>query len=104
MDLTTLPGAFDHAGVDSVLVVDPHGALYVILSLTDFKQALLSDAAHHLSVGDIATTSTALQRMVSRDLWSLPVVRRHYPRRLLGMVRREDLSRVCNPDMMRPEP
>ena len=112
MELSELARTFDHLGLQAVLVIGPHGAFHGLLSLSDFKRALICEATNGLTAGNIATTtvatvypdeflSVAVDRMASGDLWCLPVVDRSRPPRLLGVVYREDLNRVCRPDGMR---
>jgi len=115
MELNELARTFDHLGLQAVLVIDPHGAFHGLLSLADFKRALICEATNGPTAGDIATTtvatvcpdeflSVAVHRMASGDLWCLPVVDRSRPPRLLGVVYREDLMRVCSTDGMRTGP
>jgi CIC family chloride channel protein len=112
MPLNELARTFDRFGVQAVLVIDLHGTLHGLLSLRDFKHALICEATHSLTAGDIAMTTVAtvypdeflavaVHRMASGDLWCLPVVDRSRPPRLLGVVYREDLDRVCHTDGMR---
>ncbi|MCZ6875108.1 MAG: CBS domain-containing protein [bacterium] len=45
--------------------------------------------------------SHAIERMTPRDLSRLPVVERSNPRRLLGLIRRDDIGRAYNVGIMR---
>jgi CIC family chloride channel protein len=84
-------------------VLDDQGLLCGIVSLTDLKRATDSGGV----VGDVMTTrlvttypdetlDTVLRRMGPRDLSRLPVVSREDQRRLLGVIRRNDLVRAYN--------
>ena len=112
MELAELARTFERSGSQAVLVMDPHGAFHGLLSLADLKRALICEATNGPTAGDIASTtvatvypdefvSAAVDRMASGDLWCLPVVDRSQPSRLLGVVYREDLTRVCRTDGMR---
>jgi CIC family chloride channel protein len=114
MGLSELARTFERSGSQAVLVLEPHGAFYGLLSLADFKRALTCEATNGPTAGDIATTtvatvypdeflSVAVHRMTSGDLWCLPVVDRSQPPRPLGVVYREDLMRVCRTDEMRTD-
>jgi CIC family chloride channel protein len=109
MELAKLAWVFERWGLQAVLVMEPHGALYGLLSLADLKQALMGEATGRLTAGDIATATVArvypdefvsvvVNCMASSDLWCLPVVDRSQPPRLLGVVSREDLNRVYDID------
>jgi CIC family chloride channel protein len=111
MELSELARTFERSGSQAVLVIQPHGVFYGILSLADFKRAVICEATDGPTAGDIASTTvatvypdeflaTAVHRMASGDLWCSPVVDRSQPPRLLGVVYREDLNRVCRADGM----
>jgi CIC family chloride channel protein len=84
-------------------VVDQHGLLTGIFSLSDLRSVLPGFVSGNLIVAaDIATAPvitvspgddlhTALQRFTRKNIDELPVVDPHEPRRLLGMLRRKDL-------------
>ncbi|MBC7226854.1 MAG: chloride channel protein, partial [Thermoflexales bacterium] len=85
-------------------VVDADGALCGILTLEDVETAHARDLPAR-TVGDICTRQlvvaypdetldVALRRMSERDVGRLPVVDRRDPRRLVGVLRRVDVTRA----------
>jgi CIC family chloride channel protein len=88
-------------------VLDKDGLLSGVVSLYDLDRALEAKNRHQLTAQDLATRNletvfpdepmwTALQKMGPRELSSLPVVDRWFPRQLLGVVRRRDIIRAYN--------
>jgi CIC family chloride channel protein len=86
-------------------VLDDRGELCGILSLTDLGRAADSSGtgvvADFMTPGIVTaypdeTLDAVLRRMGPRDLSRLPVVARDNPRRLLGVVRRNDVVRAYN--------
>ncbi|MCP3982109.1 MAG: chloride channel protein [bacterium] len=86
-------------------VLDDGGVLCGIVSLTDVQRAEDLEAARF--VVDVMTPTlvtchpdetldVVLRKMGPRDLSRLPVVARDDPRRLLGVIRRNDLVRAYN--------
>ncbi len=87
-------------------VLDKNGDLYGIVSLSDYREAIEKHKdISTLTVGDIAsravvtaypdeTIGAVMRRMAPRDLSRLPVVDRENPRRLVGLVRRNDIVRA----------
>lgn len=111
-----LAGEFLRTGRHGFPVLDDDGNLLGVVSLDDYRRAMSNeqDAAATLLVRDIATSDvvsvypdesvgTALQRMAPRDLSRLPVVAREDPRRLLGVVRRNDIVRAYEVGALRRE-
>ncbi len=98
-------------------VLDVQGRLFGMVSLEDYRRATADEkdmTLQQLVVGDIATcdlvsvfpdetVGTALRRMAPRDLGRLPVVARDDPRRLLGVVRRNDIIRAHELGIVRRE-
>ncbi|MEW5872060.1 MAG: chloride channel protein [Chloroflexota bacterium] len=97
-------------------VVDEAGRLVGVVSLEDYRRALADKnlPGKELKVRDIATrhlvtaypdetVGAVLRRMAPRDLSRLPVVARHDPRRLLGVVRRNDIVRAYELGVVRRE-
>jgi CIC family chloride channel protein len=87
-----------------------------VVSLEDYRRitAAEPDSLDDLTVRDIATqdvvtvfpdesVGTALRRMAPRDLSRMPVVARDDPRRLLGVVRRNDIVRAYEVGVLRRE-
>jgi CIC family chloride channel protein len=97
-------------------VVHEDGDLYGVVSLEDYQKLIAASPAgmDQKTVGDIASTDLvtvfpedsvgrALERMAPRDLSRLPVVSRENPRRLLGVVRRNDIVRAYEVGVTRRE-
>ncbi len=94
---------FIETGRHGFAVMDDGDSLYGIVSLEDYRKAVLQNKDHRkMTVGEIAsqaivsvypdeTVGTALRRMAPRDISRLPVVERDNPRHILGMVRRNDI-------------
>ena len=104
--LEGLEGFFLKANRNAFPVLDDGGRLVGIVSLSDVRRALESNAdVSALGVRDVMTErmvtafpdeslNAVLQRMAPRDLSRLPVVSRDQPDRLLGVVRRNDVVRA----------
>ncbi len=116
LPLPLLVEEFVRTGRHGFPVMDDEGRLLGIVSLEDYRDAVARDpsAADHLVVGDIATrdvvvafpdetVADALRRMAPRDLSRLPVVSRADKRRLLGVVRRNDIVRAYELGVVRRE-
>ena len=111
-----LAGEFLRTGRHGFPVLDENGKLFGVVSLEDYRRANKQGqpAANELVVGDITTRDVvtvypdetvdiALRRMAPRDLSRLPVVARDDPRRLLGVVRRNDIVRAYDVGTVRRE-
>ncbi|HLC04306.1 MAG TPA: chloride channel protein [Anaerolineales bacterium] len=106
MPIAQLASEFLRTGRHGFPVLNDDGSLYGVVSLEDYRRAATEgDDQVGLLVRDIATrdmvtvspnetVGTALRRMAPRDLSRLPVVDRRNPRRLLGVVRRNDIVRA----------
>ena len=116
MPVTKLGSEFLRTGRHGFPVVNHDGSLFGVVSLEDYRRALdrEADSIKELLVRDIATldivsvypdetVGTVLQRMAPRDLSRLPVVARDDPRRLVGVVRRNDIVRAYEVGAMRRE-
>jgi CIC family chloride channel protein len=90
-----------------LMVLDPAGKLWGIVTLTDLERAQAENLPKSTAVAEIATSwphlqvaypdetmGDALARMGSRGLGRLPVVAREDPYRLLGLLWREGISRA----------
>jgi CIC family chloride channel protein len=88
-------------------VVDDDRHLVGIISLTDVRRALESGDISRMTVADAMTSElvtafpnegldTVLRRMAPRDLSRLPVVTREDPKKLAGVIRRNDVVRAYN--------
>jgi CIC family chloride channel protein len=113
---TLLADEFLRTGRHGFPVLTEDGNLLGVVSLEDYRRAMSAaqDPANPLLVRDIATNDvvsvypdesvgTALRRMAPRDLSRLPVVARENPRRLLGVVRRNDIVRAYELGALRRE-
>jgi len=106
MPIAQLASEFLRTGRHGFPVLNDDGSLYGVVSLEDYRRAATEgDDQVGLLVRDIATrdmvtvspnetVGTALRRMAPRDISRLPVVDRRNPRRLLGVVRRNDIVRA----------
>jgi CIC family chloride channel protein len=116
MPAALLAGEFLQTGRHGFPVLDQEGSLFGMVSLEDYRKATHGkpDQATNLLVRDIATRSVisvfpdetvgvALQRMAPRDLSRLPVVARDDPRKLVGVVRRNDIVRAYDLGSVRRE-
>ena len=104
MPAASLGGLFLQTNSHAFPVIDAKGRLWGIVSLTDYRRAV-GDATSvdpTLKVRDIAVRSLVVaypdetlrdvaHRMAPRDLSRLPVVDRHDPHKLLGVIRRNDI-------------
>jgi chloride channel protein, CIC family len=116
MPVELLAGEFIRTGRHGFSVLNEEGSLFGMVSLEDYRRVAQEDAElpQNLLVRDIATqdvvsvfpdetVGTALRRMAPRDLSRLPVVARDDPRRLVGVVRRNDMIRAYEFGTMRRE-
>jgi chloride channel protein, CIC family len=98
---------FIRTGRHGFPVVDEDGSLYGMVSLEDYRRAAqrASGNFEHLLLREITTrdivsvypdesVGTAMRRMSPRAISRLPVVARDDPRRLLGVVHRNDIMRA----------
>lgn len=88
-------------------VVDENNDLYGIVTIHDIERAIERGVPSNMQVKDIATTNVllaypdepmaeVLRRLSVRDVGRLPVVSRENPKKVLGLIRREDLIRAYN--------
>ena len=116
MPITVLAEKFIETGRHGFPVFDDKGDLHGVVSLEDYRNALSdeNEGQGNLKVVDITTTDiitvypdqtvgVALRRMAPRDISRLPVVSRDNPRRLLGMIRRNDIVRAYEVGVTRHE-
>lgn len=106
LPIALLANEFIRTGRHGFPVVGKDGALEGVVSLEDYRRATDNNGHdNQLVVRDIEThdlvtifadetVGTALRRMAPRDLSRLPVVARENPRRLVGVVRRNDIVRA----------
>ena len=116
LPVTLLAGEFLRTGRHGFAVLNDDGSLFGVVSLEDYRRATTAGKIppDQLMVRDIATrdvvtvfpdetVGTALRRMAPRDLSRMPVVARDDPRRLVGVVRRNDIVRAYEVGAMRRE-
>jgi CIC family chloride channel protein len=116
LPVTLLAGEFLRTGRHGFPVLNDDGSLFGVVSLEDYRRVAAQELASPdpLTVQDIATrdvvtvfpddsVGTALRRMAPRDLSRMPVVDRDDPRRLLGVVRRQDIVRAYEVGVLRRE-
>jgi CIC family chloride channel protein len=99
--LTELAQLFQDTSHHGFIVLDDNNELYGVVALSDLEHAMASGNTT-ATVGDICTRQVvtaytdetledALQQLGAKDVGRIPVVDRHQPRRLLGVVRRNDI-------------
>ncbi len=113
-----LANEFIRTGQHGFPVVNNDGSLFGIVSLEDYRKVtgpeLDSPNKDDLAVRDIATrdlvtvfsdetVGIALRRMAPREISRILVVARDDPRRLLGVVRRNDIVRAYEVGVLRRE-
>jgi CIC family chloride channel protein len=103
LPLKGLHDEFERTHHHGFTVVDEQGNLYGVVSLGDLEKAMLGPDYEQQTVADIATTaglstgypeesiSEALWRMGARRIGRLPVVERKNPRKVIGVLRRQDI-------------
>jgi CIC family chloride channel protein len=103
LPLKALTAEFERTHHHGFTVIDEHGHLYGIVSLSDLEKSMLTPDFEQLTVADIATSSNlatgypeepisdALWRMGVRRIGRLPVVEHKNPRKVIGMLRRQDI-------------
>lgn len=109
-----LPDLFLRSNAHAFPMLDRQGLLAGIVSLEDYRRAAESRDLEGLLVSDIATRAVVLaypresmrvvlRKMAPRDLSRLPVVDPDDPRRLLGVIRRNDIVRAYELGTVRRE-
>ncbi len=94
----------------ALVLVNDAGEIDGVVSIGDVGKALLENKPGQ-PVSSIATRavvtafpdetlSQALRRMSVRDIQQMPIVRRSNPKRVLGMLRRNDISRAYSQAML----
>ncbi len=112
MNLKELMAEFNATHHHGFPVLSDQGELYGVVTIRDVEAALARGDANGLTAADIATTSpllaypdeplwAALKRLGGRDVGRLPVVARHNPRQLVGLIRRDDIIRAYNTAIIR---
>jgi CIC family chloride channel protein len=103
LPLKNLTAEFERTHHHGFTVVDEDGNLYGIVSLGDLEKSMLKPDYEQLTVADIATTSNlatgypdesiseALWRMGVRRIGRLPIVERKNSRKVIGVLRRQDI-------------
>ena len=112
MSVEDLAREFERTRHHGYAVLDENGDLHGVVTHRDLEEAMHRGDVRHLTVGDIATSPpvtvhpedplwAALKKLSVRDVGRLPVVHRQHPRRLLGMVHRQDVIRAYNLAILR---
>jgi CIC family chloride channel protein len=108
MPLVDLADEFARTHHHGFPVIDGGGDLVGVVTIRDLEQALTAGGIDDKMAGDIATTDglliaypdepmwKALKRLGTRDVGRLPVVQDEGSRRLVGMIRRQDIIRAYN--------
>jgi CIC family chloride channel protein len=108
MSLKQLADEFARTHHHGFPVVDENGELAGVVSIQELEEALETGSIKDKSVANIATTKgvlvaypqepmwKALRRMGARDVGRLPVVEQEGSRKLVGIVRRQDIIRAYN--------
>jgi CIC family chloride channel protein len=109
LTLTEISDVFSRSQHHGLPVLDRQGKLWGIITVTDLDQAIVNNLPRRITVAEIATPrdqllvafpdetmNEALTRMARRGLGRLPVVSRHDPDHLLGLIRRADIIRAYN--------
>ena len=107
MPVRELGKAFAEAHVHGFPVVNARGELVGVVALSDYERALDRKDFSQLTVGDIMSRDVvvtypdetlweALRKLGVRDISRLPVVSRHNPKELVGIIRRRDIIRAYN--------
>jgi CIC family chloride channel protein len=108
MSLVELAEEFARTHHHGFPVVDDAGDLVGVVTIRDLEKAISAGTVEGKSVVDIATTEgvlvaypdepmwKALKRLGTRDVGRLPVVEVEGSRRLVGVIRRQDIVRAYN--------
>ncbi len=107
IEISELSDSFVRTHRRGLLVLDEGGHLWGIVTVGDLDRALDDDLPRSTTAAEIGTTwpllkvaypretiDDALVRMGTHGVGRLPVVDQHDPRRLLGLIRREDIMRA----------
>lgn len=114
MTLAELAREFERSHHHGLPVVDESGDLYGLVTIRDLERALSNPEIDRMTVpvSEIATTHpvvtypdepmwSALKKLGTRGFGRLPVVDRNNPRRLVGMLRRDDVIQAYNTGIVR---
>lgn len=107
--LADLSDIFVRTHHHGLMVLDNDGKLWGVVTINDLEEARLDNRHDTTLAGEIATTwphlkvvypdmtmADVLAQMGMRGLGRLPVVSREDPYQLLGLIRREDITRAYN--------
>jgi len=107
--------AFQETNLNGFPVMSSDEDLYGMVTLQDMERFLSShDHVKDLKVADVATPKpvtvfpdepvwTAIRKMAPRDLARLPVVSRHAPNKMVGLISRSDILRAYEVGLMRKQ-
>jgi CIC family chloride channel protein len=109
MTIVELSETFNRTHHHGFPVLDVHGKLWGIVTITDLDRAVEAEMTRKTTIAQIGTTGPNLQvaypeetiavvlaRMGTRGLGRLPVVNRDNPEQLAGLIRRSDIIRAYN--------
>lgn len=107
MTIVELSESFSHTRHHGFPVLDKHGKLWGMVTITDLERAVARNMSRRTTVTEIGTPrqrllvaypdemmGVALARMSSRGLGRMPVVTREDPDHLDGLIRRSDIIRA----------
>ena len=105
--LSKLKEVFAHSHTHGLSILDEHGKLWGMVTITDLERALSDELDDETLVTVIGTgwphlkvsfpdesIGDALSRMSTRGLGRMPVVDRDDPYELLGLIRRQDIIKA----------
>ena len=107
LDLTETTAKLNEYHRRGLPVVDENGDLYGIVTIFDIERAIERGVSSHTPVKDIATRNVlvaypdetmadVMRRLSVRDVGRLPVVTRENPKKVIGLIRRQDFIRAYN--------
>jgi len=109
LNLSELSEVFNHSRHHGLLILDRGGKLWGIVTISDLDRAIASGMPRATTIAEIGTPRSrllvafpdetmdqVLSRMAKQGLGRLPVVSRHDPNHVLGLIRRADIIRAYN--------
>jgi CIC family chloride channel protein len=113
LSITEIGRLFQETHEHSFPVVDEAGRLVGMVGIGDYDRAMKAEGEDSYLVRDFATMgdiitayedeslSDIAQRIAIRDIDRIPVVSRHDPSHIVGIVRRRDIARAYNLGLVR---
>ncbi len=107
LDLTETVAQLNEYHRRGLPVVDENGDLYGIITISDIKRAIEQGVPSNTPIKEIAVTNVlvaypdetmaeVMRRLSVRAVGRLPVVSRENPKKVIGLIRREDFIRAYN--------